>query len=115
MTLTAMRAMSYVDAGVKALTQWDPHWYREVDAEDLNICSLENCVVAQVFGDYLMGVNLLNGRDEYDGWVSGSEAAKWIWRHGFDIEGDLGDADMVNALWRTRVRALQRADQLIPA
>lgn len=108
-----MQAMVYVNAGVEALTQWDPHWYREVDAEDLDISSLENCVLAQVFGDYSFGVNLLNKRDEYDAWVSGMPACVWAYKHGFDI-GEF-DSALVTGLWRTKVRAMQRADQLIPA
>jgi hypothetical protein len=106
--LGALHAMHYVADGVAALDRYDPDWVKKVQELDtLDINDATNCVISAVFGNFYMGVNLLNGYDEMSPWVMTPEAVKWVRSHGFDAK-DWDDGPLLNSLWKSKIAALQR-------
>lgn len=54
-----------VSAGIKVLDRKGPlFWWERIDLEDLNMSSLEYCVLGQLYGNYATGQDSLSLRDE---------------------------------------------------
>lgn len=63
-TPTDRRAI--VAAAARRLDRVAPHWYRRVDRTELDLSSLNRCVLGQVFGDYGTGLALLYVGTHFD-------------------------------------------------
>jgi hypothetical protein len=79
-----------------------PGWYRRVDRLTLNMASLYNCVLGQVFGSYVAGVKLLFGARLF-------EPELLAFNGGFPVELWLAEVDARLAADRDRDRDLALA------
>ena len=51
--------MKTVDAGVALLDERLPGWHKEIDADNLNLSDCNECVLGQLFGNYVKGLGVL--------------------------------------------------------
>lgn len=79
-------------AGAALLDKREPGWYCRVRPDTLDINSLKNCVLGQVFGHYSTGRHLLG--------LSLDPSV-----HGFDTPGDDEDMLELEDAWREEVKA----------
>ena len=88
-----------VAAGAALLDRERPGWWEEVDTERLDMASECDCVLGQVWGEYIDGVNALHVRGD-GGWVV------WSTDHGFE-RADWTDLDRLwlAAIAERRARA----------
>ncbi len=54
------KVLAAVDEGVRLLDQVRPGWYDEINTETLDIASAYRCVLGQLYGDFVAGVEALN-------------------------------------------------------
>lgn len=88
---------SEVTAGVTILDYHDPEWYEKIDLERLDMQSIENDILGQLFGGYFAGLDKL-GIPRYT-----TDDTKC----GFDAPKDFADEEHYLILtdeWTKRVR-----------
>jgi len=93
-------AVSRVERGVAFLDQRMPDWVERVDLNTLDTQHLERCVLGQLFGDYVIGVEELGLKEEGDRLDEVS-----VYSLGFQASGDEGQptyADLTEA-WRAAI------------
>lgn len=110
--------------GEALLTERDPHWYRLVDPDRLEMANTTLCVLGQWADDYAVGCQRLGlSRPrlyaEFGGytisWVPttlGHDEAEPT-RHGFNLDRDANSArrwQKLTKLWAGRVRELRAGD-----
>lgn len=83
-------------------------WYNEIDLDRLDINFPDKCVLGQLYGNYRRGVMLLTGAEMMsckESWEWGKKKGLWP-EHVYGMEE--GEAtDLLNALWRKRIKYLQ--------
>lgn len=57
----------YVQKGIKLLDEKYPGWENEIDISKLQMMNHKNCIVGQLFGDYLRGLKILGFEDVWSG------------------------------------------------
>jgi hypothetical protein len=104
-------AVSRVARGVAFLNARVPGWEERVDLNTLDIQHLEHCVLGQLFGDYVIGVEELGLKEEGDRLDEVS-----VHSLGFQASGDEGQptyADLTEA-WKAIIEE-RRALVAVPA
>jgi hypothetical protein len=91
-TLHNEQTMNKVRAGATVLDRTSPGWFRVVSLGRLDIKSLKNCVLGQVYGDYMDGLMVVFGR------MHQQEATD----HGFDALGSEA-ARIVEGTWKDEI------------
>lgn len=92
-----------VQRGAAVLDGFRPGWASTVNVDELEIASMDDCVLGQVFGDFGDGLHYVMA---CVGSVSPHEVA---FDYGFDARGEsyLEDATELNELWKAVI--LERA------
>lgn len=85
-----------VAAGAAALDEVRPGWREEIDVDLLDVASILDCPLGQLWGQYGAGHLALDDALHVDTYRN-----DWIIRHGFD-PGDDSPRE-VTAAWRTEV------------
>jgi hypothetical protein len=93
------RNVERVNRGIALMDQKYPHWWRVLDIQTLDLRSTSNCVLGQVAGDFLDGMNTLFGRPGYVPWHVGVD-------HGFDATS-WQNTKHVQSLWKNEVARRQ--------
>lgn len=90
-----------VTNGVEALDKHAPTWVRHV-SERIDIRSLEHCILGQVFGDWTIGVTVLD--------IRGDRGMQELL--GFELTGDEYNSESVDLIaeqiedeWHSRIAA----------
>lgn len=82
---------SNVARGVELLDSRFANWRKVIDLDKLDMLSLDNCVLGQLFGSYSNGVSAL--------WFAGYHS-DWANEHGFDTCAEYGELTRV---WKDAV------------
>jgi hypothetical protein len=76
--------------GIAYLNKNDPGWQERVDLSELNIDSCRDCVLGQLYGDFLSGISLYDMPDLA------------VWELGF--ADDTSDGNMLTEEWKRQIR-----------
>lgn len=87
--MTATAIADRVAKGISMLNAQDPNWRDWVDFETLELSSLGECILGQVFGSWGRGTEALN--------ITGHRSAQT--ENGFDLSEDEYYSEEVNDLW----------------
>lgn len=102
-------AESRVAVGAALLDQTVPGWWQRVDLETLDICRYNRCVLGQLFGDWIVGLDALFGTMPAGAeWVAAEQAGFWVNEH--QPDGECTDVSMpryaaLTEQWRAAVVA----------
>lgn len=90
-------AREAVTAGAAALAaDLGESWRDRLDAERVDVRSLRDCPLAQVYGDYSYGASKLSGYPQYS-----RKASRWARDHGFESANVVQEEyDMLTAAWK---------------
>ncbi len=82
-------------AAALALDQGE-NWRDRLDAERIDVRSLRDCPLGQLYGDYSYATSKLSGYPEYS-----RETCRWARDHGFESANVVQEEyDMLTAAWK---------------
>src|SRR5687767_2653296 len=96
-------AKERVARGAARLDAVNPDWYLKVEPKKINLASGYDCILGQVYGNYLKGALVVFTAEECD---APKMNAVWL---GFDV-ADSSEADTLTAAWRAEIRSRKAAD-----
>lgn len=96
-----------VDRGIEYLNKTEPYWFHKIDLEKLDIDSCMDCVVGQVFGNYIEYFPF--GQTQEWGFIGYCDFE--LEDRGVDtsisIEVAASGVEKLNEIWKEKIKELQ--------
>lgn len=113
--ITPDRVRERVRRGADYLDGVDPEWYRQVDAETLELGDGRHCILGQLHGEFRLGL----GRSHLISMSSAPRASLSPVAYGFKCVENVPedwqayDYELLNEAWKEAVRERQEADPFL--
>ena len=95
-----------VERGIQTLfdSHHFPYWPSKIRTEDLNMRDVEKCILGQLYGSYLIGIEKLREKELYR-----YEDLQWVGDNGFSLDSLYSHLwGTLTKEWKLQLRELQK-------